>query len=105
MKNIKGFIRGARVHINIIIVREIDGPAINTIILPFINLEGSLRINLIASEKGCGIPIKLTLLGPLRSCKRPNNFRSNKVKNAIEIKVVAIINVISIRIYSDVKLI
>ena len=38
--------------------------------------------NLIASQKGWGIPIIPTLLGPLRIWIYPKTFRSNKVKKA-----------------------
>lgn len=37
-----------------------------------------------ASANGWGRPVKDTLFGPLRSWKYPINFRSIKVKNAID---------------------
>lgn len=46
----------------------------------------SLENNLIASLKGCKIPIKPTLLGPLRIWMYPKSLRSNKVRKAILIK-------------------
>ena len=38
--------------------------------------------NFTASLKGCKIPLKEVLFGPLRSCDKPKIFRSNKVKKA-----------------------
>lgn len=46
----------------------------------------SLENSLIASEKGCKIPIKPTLFGPFRIWIYPKTFRSNKVRKATEIK-------------------
>jgi hypothetical protein len=44
-----------------------------------VGYDCSLRNNLMASANGWGIPIKLTLLGPLRSCIYPSNLRSINV--------------------------
>lgn len=39
------------------------------------------------SKTGCTIPIKKILFGPIRFCENLSTFRSIKVKNAIEIKI------------------
>lgn len=39
----------------------------------------SFKKSLRASARGCGSPMRITLLGPLRSWKYPRNLRSRRV--------------------------
>lgn len=82
---------GASVHISRIRIKDIIGLIINTIIFAAERVSGSLMISFSASANGWGIPIKLTLLGPFRSCKKPRTFRSKRVKNAIVIRAISVI--------------
>ncbi len=59
------------------------GARINRIRFLFFKRAISLVKSLAASAKGWKIPIRDTLLGPLRNWAYPKIFRSNKVKKAM----------------------
>lgn len=60
----------------------IIGPAVNTKVFLGKTRTTSFMNSLTASAIGCKTPIKLTLLGPFRSCEYLRIFRSNSVIKA-----------------------
>ena len=59
------------------------GAARNGVWLALAGRFGDFVNSFKASAIGCGMPCKLTLLGPLRVCLYPKIFRSRRVKKAI----------------------
>lgn len=78
--------KGYKIHMNRAKNRPMAGAAINGSMLANDGFDISFTNSLIASAKGWGIPVILTLLGPLRNWMYPRYLRSKRVKNAIAIR-------------------
>lgn len=74
-----GWVEGYRVHIIKASRRLRIGANRNGKMLAGEGEDCSFRNSFRASARGCGRPIRATLLGPLRSWKYPSSFRSSRV--------------------------
>jgi len=79
MRNDDGFECGNKTHSISARIRPSTGANIYGDIFAGVGLACSFVNNLMASAKGWGRPISITLFGPFRSWKYPRNFRSIKV--------------------------
>lgn len=78
---------GSGIHMDRASSRDSVGAIINKEADVLMGRSGSLIKSFIASANGCRIPYGPTILGPLRSCIYPKNFRSTSVRNAIAIRM------------------
>lgn len=78
---------GSGIHIDRANSRDSVGAITNKEVDVLMGRSGSLMKSFIASANGWRMPYGPTILGPLRSCIYPKNFRSTNVRNAMAIRI------------------